>query len=272
MLVLFKLSNQRSNQFMHHVHLDAYCREYNIKFCNLHFGRYKKYYPHLKLRYNNFFSRFFIRLILKVNWSIKIFRVVNFNLEYKGYVDRSDEIYPFEKGLTFCEGFQFRANKLVKKYRKEYKKQFDPNINKDLYRNKYFVKTNDDSKIVGIHIRRGDYKGYKDGIYFYDDEIYIEYMNQISTLLSENCTFILFTNDEQLDFKKYESKFKDKIIISKEDVHIDHFLMSECDYLLGPPSSFTAWASFIGHAKLFQVENKNEYLSLDKFKECDSLL
>ena len=257
---------------MHHVHLDAYCREYNIKFCNLHFGQYQKYYPNLKLHGNNFLSRTILRIILKINWSLKIFRVVNFNLEYKGYIDRSEEIYPFKNNLVFCEGFQFRANKLVKKYREEYKKQFVPNIDKDFYRNKYFVRANDNSKIIGIHLRRGDYKTYRDGIYYYDDSTYIKYMNQISDILSGNCSFILFTNDDQFNFDIYKVEFQNKVALSQEDVHIDHFLMSECDYLLGPPSSFTAWASFIGNAKLYQVESSDEILSLEKFKECDSLI
>lgn len=271
MLVLHKLAGQRSNHFMHHIHLDAYCKEHGIKFCNLYFRQYKKYYPSLKLHNNNLFFRILFRTIVRLNWYLKIFRVINFNLEYRGYVDRSDEIYPI-KGLTFCEGFHFRADKLVKKYREEYKKQFEPNIDKESFKKKYFIKTNDNSKIIGIHIRRGDYINYRDGIYFYDDDTYIEYMIQLSNLLSDNCTFILFTNDSQLNFDNYKSKFGNRVLLSKEDIHIDHFLMSECDYLLGPPSSFSLWASFIGKAKLYQAESKNEILSLSKFEECESCI
>ena len=49
-----------------------------------------------------------------------------------------------------------------------------------------------------------------------------------------------------------------KIIIcdSNSDV-VDLCMMSMSDLIIGPPSSFSGWASFIGHVPKFYVMSKN---------------
>lgn len=46
--------------------------------------------------------------------------------------------------------------------------------------------------------------------------------------------------------------------------------MSQCDYLIGPPSTFTGWASYIGNVPLKYIESKNIDFTLEDFKIYES--
>jgi len=114
----------------------------------------------------------------------------------------------------------------------------------------------DGYKLIGVHLRRGDYKTWKKGAYYYNDEVYKNQMESISGQLkqqgNEKILFILFSN-ESLDFQESAN-----LLISKENWYVDHYIMSLCDYLIGPPSTFTLWASIIGNTKLFYLFEKDE--------------
>lgn len=40
----------------------------------------------------------------------------------------------------------------------------------------------ENDKLMGIHIRRGDYKTFKDGLYYYSDEEFVNWMKIFSTM------------------------------------------------------------------------------------------
>lgn len=100
--------------------------------------------------------------------------------------------------------------------------------------------------IVGVHVRRGDYKTYMDGKYFFDDFVYKNRIIEINNQLKEdgrNPIFIICSN-ENINF---EEKFKIPYFISNYDAIRDLILLSHCDYIFGPPSTFSMWASFYGN-------------------------
>ena len=45
----------------------------------------------------------------------------------------------------------------------------------------------------------------------------------------------------------------------------DQWLMSQCDYLVGPPSTFTTWASFMGKVPLLHIMGKDQKVQLCDF-------
>ena len=45
--------------------------------------------------------------------------------------------------------------------------------------------------------------------------------------------------------------------------------MTQMDYLIGPPSTFTGWASYINEVPLFFMETADEELTFDKFRVID---
>ncbi|WP_164714103.1 alpha-1,2-fucosyltransferase [Chitinophaga rhizosphaerae] len=120
---------------------------------------------------------------------------------------------------------------------------------------------------IAVHIRRGDYKEWLGGAYYFEDEVYIDKIQQLLTLLNRPAKIIIFTNETNLNLPVYKSAFGD-VVVSGKSVAEDHYLMSQCDYILGPFSTFTLWASFIGETKFHHFFKKDETIELDRFRIC----
>lgn len=90
-------------------------------------------------------------------------------------------------------------------------------IENDLY--KYFITLDrNEYIIIGVHIRRGDYKYWENGKYYFTDDIYQMYMNSISSELKKRSNkkikFILFSN-ENININRTED-----IIVSNNECYI----------------------------------------------------
>lgn len=119
--------------------------------------------------------------------------------------------------------------------------------------------------VVGLHVRRGDYRSWENGRYFYGDDNYADFVYRIRSLLREQGL-----DSEVIVFSSEPTALADKLRLH-QSVNlwiVDHYLMSKCDYLLGPPSTFTMWASFIGHAKYYHVRDLAQVFELSNFCHC----
>lgn len=105
-----------------------------------------------------------------------------------------------------------------------------------------------DEVLVGVHKRRGDYKDFQGGRYYYDDAVYERNKNAVREILKGRGFKVAF-----LEFP----------LSSPVE---DQWLMSRCDYLIGPPSTFSAWASFMGEVPLGVIWDRNYVLSANDLK------
>ncbi len=115
---------------------------------------------------------------------------------------------------------------------------------------------------IGVHVRRGDYATWLDGRFFYDDSIYYTRLKEMAQQI-EKPLFIICSN-EDLCFK---NDLELNIIYAKGSPAEDIFLLSKCTYILGPPSTFSSWAAFLGNQFLLLLESKNEEALLRKFSK-----
>lgn len=212
-------------------------------------------YPNLKSSSDNKLVTYFLKGITKLRWKTVSFDNESEHPYYRSLILKSK--------ILFCTGWVFSHENTLK-YRSLYQQLFDPAIDKSSLDNLWLKKTRENEKIVAVHIRRGDYKTYADGIYFFDDDVYIDKMKQMETNLNHHCRFIIFTNDDELETLTYTKLFK-SVLISNNSAAIDHYLLSNCDYIIGPPSTFSIWASYIGETLLYHFLNRDEVITLDKF-------
>lgn len=113
--------------------------------------------------------------------------------------------------------------------------------------------------VVGVHLRRKDYRVYADGKYFFEDEIILKWMKQ---LLSEReCTFLLFS-DEKINRENYCDL---PVRFMEGNAGEDLYSMSQCEYLLAPLSTYAWMAHFLGQNKLCIVEDRNADISFKDF-------
>ena len=110
--------------------------------------------------------------------------------------------------------------------------------------------------IIAVHMRRGDYKAFCNGKYYYSENEYINWMTQLSNQ-NDNILFYLFSN-ETIDESLFSNTKLNFEVISG-DKYSDLYRMSQCDYIMGPPSSFSVWAARFGNKKLLVLERGCSY-------------
>lgn len=115
--------------------------------------------------------------------------------------------------------------------------------------------------IIGVHIRRGDYQTWLDGRYFYSFEKYREFMEQVRKVYADKKKCFFMASNERIPM----DIFKDFSCISIDNANAatDLYALSLCDRLIGPPSTFSRWASFVSHVPLHFIFDSEEKIESD---------
>lgn len=111
--------------------------------------------------------------------------------------------------------------------------------------------------IVGVHIRRGDYRFWKSGHYFYEMSQYRVICEQIRNLYPQQKIIFFLSTNEIINADEW--KGVDYFVINKSSAMKDLYCLSKCDIIIGPPSSFSRWAAFIGKKKLCFILDNNQH-------------
>lgn len=123
--------------------------------------------------------------------------------------------------------------------------------------------------IIGVHIRKGDYATYRNGAWFYSNEEYKSFIRQLMLLPSfdnKTITFLLCSNEE-INTKDFEGV---NFVLSTNHFIEDMYALSICDYIIGPPSTFSSWASFYGKTPLLHIDHARAIIKEDDFKIFES--
>ena len=122
---------------------------------------------------------------------------------------------------------------------------------------------------VGVHIRRGDYASFKGGRYFYDLDVYDRLMAEAESKLGKvgRVRFLGCSNDvvDASSFAGHDVFFMDGGVME------DLYGLAHCQYIIGPPSTFSQWASFWGRVPLWQITRADASLRVEDFWVCCSL-
>ena|GEM_PF-385691 len=291
-LFLILPKGQHSNRLLLNLNFHAFCLEHGIEYRNPTL-KHTDYYlapcpaeirPEIKflcknLLFGMFRNASFVKKYFTVAWLVSLFGVIKYIIFNRDLIRKDKDcekllLGAFEKNfIVFTGGWCFRVPHLIEKHRDELIKKYS--LKPEFYENNDFYKKitklkQGENVLIGIHIRRGDYKKWRGGKYYFSDEVYEKYMDDFSQKLSKetakNQIFIIFSNDDV--------KFKDsgKLLVSKENWYIDHLIMSMCDYLIGPLSTFSLWASYMGKNTRFcmvddsgKIENTVSDLYADDF-------
>lgn len=118
-------------------------------------------------------------------------------------------------------------------------------------------------KIIAVHIRRGDYKEFLGGRFYFEDDVYLQKMKETQKLLyPAKVCFAVFSNGK-INLKNFEG-----INISVKNTNTairDMWGISLCDYILGPLSTFSMWASFWHNVPLLFIEKNTVIHSMEIF-------
>jgi len=117
--------------------------------------------------------------------------------------------------------------------------------------------------LVGVHIRQGDYQRWEQGRYFYRSEQYAEVMRRYRDAQGERRVRFLVCSNAQQDPALFEGL---DVIFGNDHPVEDLYSFAACDRLLGPPSTYTWWASFYGAVPLFVVRALDEPILEEGFQ------
>jgi len=105
--------------------------------------------------------------------------------------------------------------------------------------------------LVGVHRRRRDYAQWHGGRYFFSDDQYAVVMQSVEDLLGPDVGFLI-CSDEPVP----PAAFGRLVTFSGPGAAVsDLTALSLCDYVIGPPSTFSAWASFMGSVPRYEVSD-----------------
>ncbi len=118
--------------------------------------------------------------------------------------------------------------------------------------------------IIGVHIRRGDYRTFVGGTWFYTDENYAVWMNMLKSeyaKIGKTCAFLIASNDA-VEVDKFSGL---TVVFKSRHFIVDLYLLAKCDAIIGPPSTFSQWAAFYGSKPLTMLLIKGQKINIPKY-------
>lgn len=172
-----------------------------------------------------------------------------------------------EKGFHFVDGWEHRYDvSYIKEERTALLELFKPR--KDIAENVEKVFSGFDGVTVGVHVRRGDYNEYCGGRFYFDDETYLDAIAQIKNNLTSQgggkIRFLICSN-EPFELKNDVAEMFQIAPLFPTDCMTDLYGLSRCDYIIGPPSTFSQWASYYGHVPLRFLRCKGDQITMSEF-------
>ena len=291
MIFFSNKSGQLGNRLFAFAHLIANATANQHKIINLSFDEYAQYfettsrdvfccYPAAeswvvsnRLRSWLFvLNRAVLRILRKINshgntlYSIVIADLPEYQFKGNAYFDMNDKGFQQvtkTKPIVFMYGRFFRDYENLEKFQDSIRNYFKPiaKIQKNVEAH-YKVAKQDADVVVGVHIRRGDYVEFADGKYFYSDQDYLNKMNQLQVSMPGKKIKFVICSNENIAPNHFSG-----LSVLKGPGHLveDIYALSLCDFIMGPPSTFTLWAAFYGKKPLYQIRDLNQLASIDKF-------
>ena len=124
---------------------------------------------------------------------------------------------------------------------------------------------------LGVHIRRGDYARWYDGKYFFSDEQFLRLIKQFISQHPDTTVYIC-GNDPSLNKDLYRQELSGaKVVFPNGNPAEDLYILSECDYLIGPPSTFSQTALMYYDTPLYWSKDADSPLTESSFGHFDEL-
>lgn len=121
--------------------------------------------------------------------------------------------------------------------------------------------------VVGVHIRRGDYATWNEGRFFYSIEEYHHFMLRIQEYYHDKKVAFFISSNEDFTLDQFKGCVCQRFAKDSSDAILDLYTLSVCDYIIGPFSTYSRWASFIGEVPLCFLEDKNQSFTSDSFSK-----
>lgn len=120
--------------------------------------------------------------------------------------------------------------------------------------------------IIGVHIRGGDYRYWQKGKYFFTQQQYRHICDSLKSEFPESKVKFFLSSNELIDQTTFPPN-ADFFSLPDSNPSKDLYALSQCDYIVGPPSTFSRWAAYSGEKPIrFILSSNNFTASFQKIK------
>ena len=257
---------QMCNNILQYGHLYAWGREHGRQTMSMRFAYKYRYFRICHTRYHNFFVYLFAKYASKWHLLPIADFIASNNLE------RQEQLLLCHHHIV-AQGWSARWYDLFLKYKADIVSLFQFNDQVRRMPDQLLGRLPQGSLRLGVHIRRGDYRAWYGGRYYYSDQ---QYLNVIKQFLDQHKdqAIQLFICGNATDLKEdvFKEAFPDTIIsFPKGNPGEDLYLLSQCDRLIGAPSTFTLVASMYRDIPLYWIEDPTLPFTDNSFGHFDQL-
>jgi Glycosyl transferase family 11 len=282
MLIISAKSGQLGNRLLMFANFIAFAIENKFTVLNPAFEEYAEFfsstskdllcsYPKtfLSIPGNNFLRKYYYILNKYLAGNSKANKLIinrkkTFNWSnYPILKDLKPGSLNFFQGWLFRDGWFVDDLPILRKHREEICTYFQPLDKYKINIDQLISNIRSQSEIiVGVHIRHGDYQQHQHGLYFYSVDEYLKVMQLVKEIFADKKITFLICSNEQQD----ESNFHNfSYVYGNNHLVEDMYSLAKCDYIIGPPSSYTMWASFYGNKPLYMIRDLNKELTIQDF-------
>jgi hypothetical protein len=175
-------------------------------------------------------------------------------------------VHAARRGRVVYAGWDFRVQDLLVRHRDEVRSRFRPRLEvTQPVRARLDTLRQGHDTLLGVHVRRGDYRDFGGGQFFFDDADYQRLSLSLIDALGPEASRprIVLVSDEPTH---WPSELHGVPVTRFEGSPIEDMVaLSFCDRMLGPPSTFAMSASLIGCVPYLQITDPRSPVMIDRF-------
>jgi len=169
--------------------------------------------------------------------------------------------------IVFVNGWNFRAPGLVQRHAGKIRSYFRPVAGFEQASCQAVEPLRRQADvIVGIHIRHGDYRTWNGGKCFFPVSQYAAWMRELAEQFPGGRAAFFVCSDEPRDRREFPGL---RVVLGTGSAVGDLCALAMCDYILGPVSTFSMWASFYGNKPLFSIRDGAARIERSEFRVSD---
>jgi hypothetical protein len=218
-------------------------------------------------------ARYAVRVVAKAAWASRIGRFLIVDVTW----ENTPEISPMNpafiarlkrRPLTFIRIIDyFDPSKLVLPDIPDIRQRFEPDPEVSATVREAVRRAKGEADVlVGVHVRLGDYDILRGGRYLYSLDVFQSAIGRMVELFPGRRVAIMACSDQKLTD---EFLARHGAVRGPGTVLGDLYALAECDYILGPPSTFSLWAAYYGRKPIHQMSRPQPPESLGQFMVPD---
>lgn len=289
MIVISSKPGQLGNRLFLFAQFVALASEYGVTVVNPSFDEYARYFqttsrdlfcrypPRKSLLKGRAAARkalyhacyYLTRALVQTGVRLRSLRAVALGWEEEFDLEDAEFLSSLEgrRQLIFMQGWLFRTRRAGAKHAEAVRNFFEPRAEFRANVAALIRRAREGCDVlVGVHIRHGDYRTWQGGRFFHELQTYAALMERAEALWPDSRVSFLVCSNAAHDAALF-SRFR--YVNGNNHLIEDMYSFAACDYIIGPPSTYTMWASFYGKVPLYLIADASREPTLADFVVYD---